>query len=168
MKQEINIDIEDIMSEIRADIKARGLDLDDPSFDSIPICEADRAAAAGVSLAPLAAIAVYRPIVSRAGMLGKLIIFFKKLIRKCIVFILLPMASDQTRFNQAAAESVEQLSATVGQLQRQVDGLSTQVTTLTKAMELQKLQHKTEIRRLQKDRGQISSGDLVAPEVEDN
>ena len=78
------VNVEKIMQQIRRDIEARGLTDDALSFSNIPINPADNAeeydpAALNELLGVLGGrwnVAPSRPIVSRSGPLGKIIIFF--------------------------------------------------------------------------------------------
>ena len=113
------VNVEKIMQQIRRDIEARWLTDDALSFSNIPINPADNAeeydpAALNELLGVLGGrwnVAPSRPIVSRSGPLGKIIIFFKKVVRKCIRFYIEPIVADQNESNQLVFESLSHMAA---------------------------------------------------------
>jgi O-antigen chain-terminating methyltransferase len=54
-------------------------------------------------------IQIYGPIYSRSGIVGRFIIFIKRIIRKCISFYLVPIIVNQNTFNQAVLDAFIQL-----------------------------------------------------------
>ena len=51
-------------------------------------------------------IAYYREVPTRGGLKGKIILFAKKVIRKCAKFLIEPIVEDQNKFNVAMADAV--------------------------------------------------------------
>lgn len=95
------IDIEKIMQEIRQDIKEKGYTNDMLSFDDIVIENGtDRTMEEYLdTLNDLWNIQPYKVLVSGHGILGKLKVFLKKIIRKTIKFYIEPITIEQNEFN---------------------------------------------------------------------
>ena len=106
MEQE-QINIEDIMQEIRAEIRAKGYEDNEIPFSDI-------ACLVGGTEVPFdlkdylddismmdesRTVLAYRDISSTRKGVGKLITFVKKVIRKMVCFYVEPLVDDQNRFN---------------------------------------------------------------------
>ncbi|MDR2649363.1 MAG: hypothetical protein LBB94_06550 [Clostridiales bacterium] len=116
MADNIVIDIEKIMDEIRADIAAKGFNEDLPDFADIsvkyePPPKFDIAKLESV-IARLGVswnIQPYHEIRSRPGVLGGIIIFIRRIIRRCITFHTTPIVSEQDEVNLLILEALVQL-----------------------------------------------------------
>ena len=115
MEQE-QINIEDIMQEIRAEIRAKGY-----ADNEIPF--SDIACLVGGTEVPFElkdylddismmdesrTVLAYRDISSTRKGVGKLITFIKKVIRKMVCFYVEPLVDDQNRFNELTTKVVAQ------------------------------------------------------------
>ena len=106
MEQE-QINIEDIMQEIRAEIREKGY-----ADNEIPF--SDIACLVGGTEVPIAmmdesrTVLAYRDISSTRKGVGKLITFVKKVIRKMVCFYVEPLVDDQNRFNELTTKVVAQ------------------------------------------------------------
>ena len=114
------INVEQIMAQIRADIKEKGYTADMLSFEDVPFSQKNTAerdfTADGVrQMRKLASVSWRHPV--NLGIKGIL----KKILYKLTGFIVAPMAEDQTAFNRAAADAVEQLSGAVFRQQKEID-----------------------------------------------
>ena len=65
----------------------------------------------------------FRALRSRPGLPGKVIIFVKRAIRKCLKWYLEPVCDQQTEFNHAAAAAVEVLLARQRELEARLGAL---------------------------------------------
>ena len=141
----MSINIEEIMSEIRADIKEKGLTGDMLSFADIP-CEANpRNRAMKFDSAKLSRNVAY---ISDNKITGTPISrFFKKAIRKLIRFYTDPIAADQTALNANTAQAKQELELYI------IDPQTQSSTTIVKRLdelELQQRNNRMEIDHLQK------------------
>ncbi len=114
------INVEQIMAEIRAEIKDKGYMADMLDFENVPFSKKNMAdrdfASDGVrQMRKLAFVSWRRPV--NRGIRGIL----KKILYKLTGFIVAPMAEDQTAFNHAAADVVEQLSRADIRQQKEID-----------------------------------------------
>ena len=115
MEQE-QINIEDIMQEIRAEIRAKGYEDNEIPFSDI-------ACLVGGTEVPFdlkdylddismmdesRTVLAYRDISSTRKGVGKLITFVKKVIRKMVCFYVEPLVDDQNRFNELTTRVVAQ------------------------------------------------------------
>ncbi len=148
----MSLNIEDIMSEIRADIREKGLTGDMLSFADIP-CDANpRHRAEQFDPDQLQKNVSYvsdhfklNPENPLPG--GGLSRFFKKIIRKMTRFYVQPIAEDQSAWNANTAQAIQQLELYIQDAQAQ------STATLAKrieALELQQRNNRMEIDRLQK------------------
>jgi hypothetical protein len=124
MNEQVNI--EQIMEEIRQEIREKGISLDIPEF-------------AGASEKPVAEIAPFdrnefdRGVLAvqrnaqlecYAPILGNPIIkFIKRFVRKMVNFIIAPIVEDQNAFNAAAAETISSLQSYINELEKRVGEL---------------------------------------------
>lgn len=63
-------------------------------------------------------LTVYRPLNSER-VLGRIIVFFRKIIRKCISFYIVPIATDQSENNRLMVECIQQLHERVQALEKE-------------------------------------------------
>lgn len=116
------VDVEEIMKEIREDIKKKGYSADMLSFNDI-ITEAENAASKGFNSLELNGelylmntnwnIAPYKPL---SG--NKITCLFKRLIRRITRFIITPIVTDQSDFNAHTVRTMNQLNNFIGNASR--------------------------------------------------
>ncbi|MDD6268606.1 MAG: hypothetical protein PUA84_00925 [Oscillospiraceae bacterium] len=148
----MSLNIEDIMSEIRADIEEKGLSGDMLSFADIP-CDANpRNYAEQFDPDQLRKNVEY---VSDCFVLnteneltgGSASRFFKKVIRKLIRFYAEPVADEQSNINANTAEALQQVELYIRDSQEQS---TASLAKRIEALELQQRNNRMEIDRLQK------------------
>ncbi len=148
----MSINIEEIMSEIRADIREKGLTGDMLSFADIP-CEANpRNRAMKFDSDKLSRNVAYISdnylLITDNKITGNPISrFFKKAIRKLIRFYTDPIAADQTALNANTAQAIQELELYI------IDSQTQSSTTIVKRLdelELQQRNNRMEIDHLQK------------------
>jgi len=108
-----NINVEEIMNEIRRDIKEKGYTNDDVSFADVPLSEIYTPPAHSFllvhnikALQMSHNVYAYRPLKSNR-VIGALIVFVKKVIRKMIKFYIEPIVSDQNGINRLVATCIQ-------------------------------------------------------------
>ena len=116
MSKEINV--ENIMNEIRADIKKRGLTDDALPFDSVSEHDVMRRTDFDMNALEMALskyamtckIDPYPPILkSKGGLLGSFQVLFKKVIRKCVNFHVTPIVLAINDSNNENLENLKQI-----------------------------------------------------------
>lgn len=152
--KEMTIDVTKIMEEIREDIEKRGLRDEVLSFEEIPMPQ--QVAAVDGGLGPFDRddfmdsnmymnrcyrIQTWHPIRS-ARILGFLIVFFKKIIRKMIRFFIDPIVNDQNDFNANTTRSMNQVrnymkenTETVMKTSDDMNSLRLRMETVSREME---------------------------------
>jgi len=112
----VTIDIEEIMNEIRADIAMRGYRDDTVPFESINICSDDikefdllSLENALASYGDMCSISTPPVMNSYRGVKGKLSVFVKRIIRKCINFQIAPIVWAINQSNQESLKVFRQL-----------------------------------------------------------
>lgn len=109
-----NIDVEEIMEKIRAEIKEKGYKESDLSFSDVPIPAFTEAAKEEFDLVTLQGRlrgvnetygVDYYKVIENGGIKG----FIKKAIRKTLKFLLYPLRQNQERFNSFSAQTMNQL-----------------------------------------------------------
>lgn len=113
----VTINVEEIMSQIRKDIESKLLVDDIVEFEDIALdeiddvnCYSDQDFSQRInSLRQSLFINSYRNITSRRGITGKVIIFLKKIIRKCICFYIEPIVHEQNNINLLIGECMEDI-----------------------------------------------------------
>jgi hypothetical protein len=110
------IDIEKIMEEIRADIASRDLTDDIPEFGSFSLPQEEALEFNMDILEDTIKRLVFcwniepdHAIRSRPGLAGRVIIFVKRIIIKCIRFYILPVILEQSKVNKTVLDSLVQL-----------------------------------------------------------
>ena len=136
MEQE-QINIEDIMQEIRAEIRAKGY-----ADNEIPF--SDIACLVGGTEVPFdlkdylddismmdesRTVLAYRDISSTRKGVGKLITFVKKVIRKMVCFYVEPLVDDQNRFNELTTRVWHRRSADTMMMMRVLRNLRRRFTS---------------------------------------
>lgn len=125
------INVEEIMAEIRADIKARGLVDDAPDFDSVIMSDVDFEYDKHVMIAQIDGmhrdynVQWYKEIVG-----NKLKIFVKKVIRKMISFVIGPMNAEQVQFNFDTMNAVTQMASYIIECEEKIDELEKRIATI--------------------------------------
>lgn len=103
-----NINIEQIMEEIRADIRARGLQDDEIKFNDIILSQVAvpyNMQSFKEELEKMAEdkqVLSYRDVASDRPGIGKLVTFIKKLNRRLVAFYIEPIVDDQNKVNEEA------------------------------------------------------------------
>ena len=142
MKESINI--ENIMNEIRAEIKAKGLTSDMLSFDDVPvqhhISTEPQANEADIALAYINQHYSIQPYKQLQG--SGLKVFMKKAIRKLVKFYVEPVVFAQNTFNAHVVRVinptkavVDELVNRVAELENQQEHLQQKIEALTKEKE---------------------------------
>ena len=148
--QEINI--EEIMNEIRADIAAKGYSRNTLSFDDIMLdddcmkCNQFDKMEFSQELYVLNhnwEIMAYRQFGDNGGIWGRLRTFFKKVIRKTVKFYVEPIVEDQNRYNASTTRSMNLLECYINEqnveileLRNQIQEMESRISKLER--ELQK------------------------------
>jgi hypothetical protein len=165
----MSLNIEDIMTEIRADIQEKGLTGDMLSFADIP-CDANpRNRAEQFDPDQLqknvSYVSDYFKLVTDNPISGGgLSRFFKKAIRKMIRFYAQPIAEDQSALNANTAQALQQLELYIQDTQAQS---TVALSKRIEALELQQRNHRMEIDRLQQQVNLLSE-QLAAVRKEDS
>lgn len=158
-EQNITVNVEEIMREIRAEIKEKGLDSSMLSFEDVPM---DGAHAVPAAVSPTGAgfdIAVlndcagyleahdqidpYKPI---AG--NPVFVFVKKVIRKLLKFYMVPIISEQNAINRQVTNAVRQMSLYAGGNDRDIN--TAELMARLEELELRQEANKKEIEALRK------------------
>lgn len=111
------LDIEEIMTEIRKSIKLRQYQEMPIKFENIDVItneknliyDQNKLLTYIHNVNSHHHIYAYRTIYSRKGLLGKIIIFIKKVLRKSIKFYIEPIVSDQNKFNFEVVNSINEI-----------------------------------------------------------
>lgn len=132
-----NINTEEIMKQIRAEIKEKGLDSSVLSFEEIPFQQEVSHAAQNFQLASLQQSADYLNIRNQIEPYKPLegnflVVFIKKVIRKLVKFYLLPIITEQNALNLHTANAVNQLNLYVQEQQNKITALESQIKALQK------------------------------------
>lgn len=148
----MSLNIEDIMSEIRADIREKGLTGDMLSFADIP-CDANpRHRAEQFDPDQLqknvSYVSDHFRLITENPLPGNGVSrFFKKVIRKMIRFYAEPIAEDQSALNANTAQAIQQLELYIQDAQAQSTAA---LAKRIEALELQQRNNRMEIDHLQK------------------
>lgn len=144
------INVEEIMKEIRREIAERGEEQEQIPFDEIPVMGASAAAGGGrepfqpaffdknVALLNQSwEICAYRPL---SG--NPIKVFFKRVLRKLIKFYIEPITRDETDFNSFTVRSMNSVAAYIAEQQKrdaetghEIDFLKKQVKLLEREFE---------------------------------
>ena len=152
MRPTMSLNIEDIMSEIRADIREKGLTGDMLSFADIP-CDANpRNRAEQFDPDQLqqnvSYVSDHFKLTPDKPLSGNGIArFFKKAVRKMIRFYAEPIADDQSALNANTAQAIQQLELYIQDAQAHS---TASLAKRIEALELQQRNNRMEIDRLQK------------------
>ncbi len=101
-----NINIEEIMSEIRAEIRAKGYKDDEIAFNDIVLSQVAtpyNMQAFKEELEKMAedcCVLSYRDVASDRPGIGGIVTFFKKVARRLVAFYIEPIVDDQNKFNE--------------------------------------------------------------------
>lgn len=118
MPENTMINVDEIMAQIRAEIKEKGLDPSMLSFDDVPFDKETSAADVDYTPALLQQSADYlgarsqlEPYKQLTG--NPIAVFFKKIIRKLVKFYIMPLVTEQNAVNYHTANAVRQLNSYV-------------------------------------------------------
>ncbi len=124
----LTVDVECIMQEIRSDIRARGLAVDELFFNPSFIHQDMGSIRSTVELLQnLSPVSAVRPIETRAGALGGVSRFFKRVVRRCVGFLLNPMAQEVTVYHQAASKCITVMYSNLVAADRRIQALEQQL-----------------------------------------
>ena len=151
-----NINTEEIMKQIRAEIKEKGLDSSMLSFEEIPFQQEVSHAAQNFQLASLQQSADYLNIRNQIEPYKPLegnflVVFIKKVIRKLVKFYLLPIITEQNALNLHTANAVSQMNLYIQEQQKKMTDLETKQEVQRQT--IQALQ--TQIKALQKENQEL-------------
>lgn len=126
-----NINIEEIMAEIRCDIEEKGYKNDDVNFFDIPCLH--NPVRTDMSIEELldrldgtSLLTSYRSILRNSGAIGSLKALFKKVIRKLIFWYIEPLCEQQSEFNRTVTAAIGVMHRSLqGELQLATKMLST-------------------------------------------
>ena len=125
------INVEEIMSEIREDIKKRGLVDDAPDFQSIIMSDVEFEYDKHVMVAQINGlhrdynVQWYKEVNG-----GKIKKFVKKAIRKLISFIIGPMNAEQVQFNFDTMNAATQMAAYILECEEKISDLEKRISEL--------------------------------------
>jgi hypothetical protein len=132
------INIEEIMTEIRHEIKEKGYKNKVIVFNEIPIYslagDMEHSGALDYNLIQISsqyAVAAYRPLGS-SRISGALVVFFKKVIRKLTKFYIEPIVADQNENNRLMTFCIRDLFLEINELRSKVKCLEDDVSKLKK------------------------------------
>ncbi len=151
-----NINTEEIMKQIRAEIKEKGLDSSVLSFEEIPFQQEVSHAAQNFQLASLQQSADYLNIRNQIEPYKPLegnflVVFIKKVIRKLVKFYLLPIITEQNALNLHTANAVNQLNLYVQEQQKTITALETKQEVYRQEIDALR----TQIKALQKENQEL-------------
>lgn len=136
------INTEEIMKQIRAEIKEKGLNSSMLSFEEIPFQQEVSHAEQHFQPASLQQSAEYLNIRNQIEPYKPLegnflVVFIKKVIRKLVKFYIMPVMTEQNALNLHTANAVNQMNLYIQQtditaLTSRIDALEAQVTALQK------------------------------------
>lgn len=119
------INVEEIMEQIREDIKKKGYTADMLSFDDIPLHnEPDLDTIERMSGTFF--LEWRRPVPS--GIIG----FIKRVIRKCVGFIIAPITDDQTKYNRDVLSAFQELFLLIENQQVELEEMNKTIKSLNK------------------------------------
>lgn len=104
-----NINIEDIMCQIRTKIKEKGIVDEEIEFNDISV-EADMLSENLKMVNNICSISYYKNITSHRKVLGKVIVFIKKVIRKSIGWYINPVIDQQNEFNSFVTRTLNSMN----------------------------------------------------------
>lgn len=139
MNKTVNdINIEKIMTEIRQAIKLKNYDSLPVTFDNVCLTIGQNQTDFNINnfnecvhrLNSKYYVVAYRNIVSRSGILGKFIIFVKKVLRKSIKFYIEPIVESQNEFNANVTQSINEIRKYIHETQTNKDELNFEISKL--------------------------------------
>ncbi len=151
-----NINTEEIMKQIRAEIKEKGLNSTMLSFEEIPFQQEVSHAEPNFQLASLQQSAEYLNIRNQIEPYKPLegnflVVFIKKVIRKLVKFYIMPIMTEQNALNLHTANAIHQMHLYIEEQQKKISDLETKQES--QRQELQAL--KTQIKALQKENQEL-------------
>jgi len=144
----MNVDTEEIMAQIREDIRSRGLTSDMLSFDDIPYARPEQAECAGdisgegykAKMLWLKAHYYIQPYKQLAG--NAVSVLAKKMIRKMAKFYVEPVVFEQNDFNANIVSVAESLTESNRKLERRVEALERENAELREKLENKRRKHR--------------------------
>lgn len=136
MAEQKEINIESIMQEIKADIRAKGYTNDLLSFDDVVV---DTGSTHVVKFDKVKfneelftinhewEVQAYRPLQG-----NKITVFFKKVIRKLVYFFVEPIVLAQDGFNAALVRMMNEMNCYIDEQEQEIEGLKKQIEQLQK------------------------------------
>ena len=151
-----NINTEEIMNQIRAEIKEKGLDSSMLSFEEIPFQQEVSHAEQNFQLASLQQSAEYLNIRNQIEPYKPLegnflIVFIKKIIRKLVKFYIMPIITEQNALNLHTANAVNQMNLYIQEQQKKMTDLETKQEVQRQEMDALR----TQIKALQKENREL-------------
>jgi len=132
------INVEEIMAEIKRDIKEKGYKNDDISFSEVmpctsytPLTHSNMLDENVRNLMNIRGVVSYKVLKSNRS-IGFIIIFVKKIIRKLVKFYIEPIVYDQNQINSLAAISIKDIYMEVESLRKNVEFLEEEIDRLKK------------------------------------
>lgn len=143
---ENKINVEEIMQQIRAEIQENGYDASMLSFDDIPMpngytpvkigpYNADSLAESVSYMNNNYSIDAWRALKSGKPVIGGLIVFCRKVIRKLIKFYVEPVTISQSAFNQNTVTSMNQVRNHIVESDKTLEEMQQKIAALTKEVE---------------------------------
>jgi len=134
------VNVEEIVEEIKREIKERGLTNDDIAFSDIPVrviaeirTHSDSFIDNIHNLSTHYKVAAYRPLKSNR-LLGFMIIFIKKAVRKLTKFYIEPIVDDQNEVNRLTVTCIHDLHYDLEIMRRQIKVLEYDINQLKEKM----------------------------------
>lgn len=130
------INIEQIMEEIRAEIKAKGFTNDMLSFDDIVDSNTKHKNIEDYYdiLNNTWNIQAYRVLPGGSGLLGKIKVFMKKVLRKLIKFYIEPVVNEQNEFNANNVRLLNLISSYMELNDKKIEILESEIEHLRKQL----------------------------------
>ena len=123
------IDVSKIMEEIRQEIKDKRYKNEDISFTDLPLSDIHASMAhSEVFFENLRALREWNNVHAQRELksnrvFGPLILFFKKIIRKCMAFYIEPIVADQNTVNSLSAACIVELCIIIESMRKHIERL---------------------------------------------
>jgi len=138
-----SINVEEILAEIRREIKEKGYKNEDISFSYVPVRVTDE----GITCTEIfrrnlqdlgnkSKVVVNRPLKSNRSY-GFLLIFFRKIVRKLLKFYIEPIIDDQNEINRLSTTCINNLYLDIDLLSIKVKALEYEISKLKEQLNSQ-------------------------------
>jgi len=165
-----NINVDEIVNQIRAEIKEKGLEASMLSFEDVPFDKETSHTENHFELSSLVQSADYmnarnqiEPYKEISG--NPIIVFIKKIIRKLVKFYIMPIMTEQNALNYHCANAVNQISCYVEQnSQINITQLASKVDELELKLTATKLETdslRTQVKALKAENARLRKGQAV-------